>query len=542
MGTVAAPDAGLRAAWLRNVLFGLVAWAVGLAALRPEWAAALVLLGALVVVPLGLALVDTVDERSLGGRGAWLPWLQLAAALPLLGAFALDAGPPAGLLALPWCGFTALVAILGLRHLLARGVGSPAEVCLHSGLVFLAVGGAWTLLSRWGARPLGFEEPIVLLTGAHFHYAGFALPLLTGLAAGALRHSLSRVAVVGVVAGVPLVAVGITSASAAPMVDWLAASLLSGACVLVALMQLQTAARAGSRAGRWLLVLSGLSLAAGMVLAAVYALGNYRQAGWPTIPDMVRWHATLNALGFALPGLVAWNLERQRTRAEMQVLVTLLGMRPGLEEWEKRPPWPGLEAGPGAGDRRDAYEQEVGVEAPGAPEPDGCHRRAAQAVLAYRIFPPRPVRPLLRREPVEVGDTVGIGYHLLPGIDLFFAARVVARFDEPAGDTWRTGFTYRTLCGHPEYGEETFSVEKDMTTGRVRVVLRSWSRPGTLLARLFPLWVRRVQRRVSRAALENLAGVAGPRAADVDRGGRLFKDESGGSTFEPEEGENDGKR
>jgi len=31
-----------------------------------------------------------------------------------------------------------------------------------------------------------------------------------------------------------------------------------------------------------------------------------------------------------------------------------------------------------------------------------------------------------------------------------------------------TGFTYRTLAGHPEWGEETFGVEKHMTSGASR--------------------------------------------------------------------------
>ena len=46
------------------------------------------------------------------------------------------------------------------------------------------------------------------------------------------------------------------------------------------------------------------------------------------------------------------------------------------------------------------------------------------------------------------------------GVDLFFAARVTDRFEDVANNQWRCGFTYRTLQGHPECGEETFIVEK----------------------------------------------------------------------------------
>jgi uncharacterized protein (UPF0548 family) len=131
-----------------------------------------------------------------------------------------------------------------------------------------------------------------------------------------------------------------------------------------------------------------------------------------------------------------------------------------------------------------------------------------EAILAFRVFPPRTVTPVLRRQPVDVGDTVGICYHSVPGLDLFFAARVVRRFDELVDGTWQAGFTYRTLVGHPELGEETFSVQKDAATGRVVVALRSWSRPGTFLARAMGPLTRRWQVKASHAAADHLAAAA----------------------------------
>jgi len=111
------------------------------------------------------------------------------------------------------------------------------------------------------------------------------------------------------------------------------------------------------------------------------------------------------------------------------------------------------------------------------------------------------VSPVLLRSPIQVGDTVGIQYHFLPGLDLFFAARVLDCFDGPRDGVWRTGFMYRTLVGHPELGDETFSVEKDMAAGTVVAALRSWSRPGTGLTRLAAPFTRYAQIRANRAAL-----------------------------------------
>src|SRR5262245_19471922 len=108
----------------------------------------------------------------------------------------------------------------------------------------------------------------------------------------------------------------------------------------------------------------------------------------------------------------------------MQILLRFPGVRPRLDAWIARPFWPGVEKGPQGMDRSAAYEQVVASEPPGSPLVNGPFRRAAQAVMRYDVFPPTLVTGVLKREPVQVGDTVGICYHFLPGVDLFFAARV----------------------------------------------------------------------------------------------------------------------
>jgi hypothetical protein len=198
----------------------------------------------------------------------------------------------------------------------------------------------------------------------------------------------------------------------------------------------------------------------------------------------------------------------------MQILFRGLGPAARLDDWEQRPFAPGTESGPLAQDHRDHYERIVATEAPGEPAPDGAHRRVAAAIFRYEIFPPQLVSGVLRRTPVQQGDTVGILFHTPLFAELFFAARVIDCFDARVQNPtqspplWKSGFTYRTLAGHPELGEETFSVEKNCETGAVRVSLRSWSRPGTLLARVFSPIVRKLQIHASHAALDHLAAIA----------------------------------
>ena len=181
-----------------------------------------------------------------------------------------------------------------------------------------------------------------------------------------------------------------------------------------------------------------------------------------------------------------------------------------LARWEQSRFSVKVEKGPRPHDKRDNHQRVVGCEEPGLPSAHGSARRLADAILRFDVFPPSLLRRIVRRTPVEVGDTIGLRYHFVPGLDLFFAARVIDRFEDVTNNQWRCGFTYRTLQGHPECGEEAFIVEKDLMTGKVTVALRSWSRPGLWIARLaYPL-VRRWQLRAGRAALDHLENIAHP--------------------------------
>ncbi len=181
---------------------------------------------------------------------------------------------------------------------------------------------------------------------------------------------------------------------------------------------------------------------------------------------------------------------------------------PPLSEWQGRPFSATVVDGPRAADYRDTHERVIATEPPGEPLLDGPHRRVAARILSYDIFPPSVGRSALARSPVEVGDTVGLRYRLWLGHEIFFASRVIELFDEPRGEVWRSGFTYRTLAGHPMLGEETVSVEKNRTSGEVLVALRAWSRPGGPLTKLAKPIARRWQLRAGRAALDHLQSLA----------------------------------
>ena len=279
---------------------------------EPQWAVLLLLLGALVIVPLGLRLVPDLQE---GPAKLWriAVFLQLPAALLLLAAFARPAGTLAAGLALPWLATTGVIALLGLLRAWQRRWQPLEELCLDAGLIYLAVGGGWAILDRLGARPLAFDPVIVLLTAIHFHYAGFALPIVTGLTGRVLRTGAARLAAAGVIAGVPLVAAGITSRqlAAGPWLETLAAWVLSLAGLLAAGLLLRLAIQKnGPPASRALWIVAALSLAFSMVLSLLYGSRAYFYLAWLDIPWMRAFHGTTNALGLGVAGLLGWNLTK----------------------------------------------------------------------------------------------------------------------------------------------------------------------------------------------------------------------------------------
>jgi hypothetical protein len=271
----------------------------------------------LVVTPLALPLAAPPERASrarLAHRATML--IQPFAAALVVVAFYQPAGLAAALLAAAWLPPTGLAALTGLLRLVARGDARADELCIDAGLIYLPVGAVWLLFNRLGFGPLGFGDKLVLLTAVHFHYAGCAAPILAGLlgrqvaSARPAAWPLFRLVAAGVIAGIALVAAGITLARYTPIVEVAAALLF--ATSLLGLAALALGAGLPLMAGRLaqgLLAVSAASLIVTMLFAAGYAVGQFLGVPIVGIPRMVQVHGWLNAIGFALCGLLAWTLE-----------------------------------------------------------------------------------------------------------------------------------------------------------------------------------------------------------------------------------------
>lgn len=307
---------------------GALLWAAATAARGPDaflGLDALFLVLPLVVVPLALGLLR-VEDRSGGTSVLWraAALLQPAAALAVLASFALPAGGVAAALALPWLALAGVLALWGVARFLPRTLGPAEELVADAGLLFLPVGAAWLVASRAGLAPLGFGESVVLLTAVHFHAAAFALPALVSLLGralrptGAARRAYAAVAL-GVVAGPPLLAVGITIS---PALELAAAVILAAGAVgyaALALARLVPRWRA-PLAARALLAASAAALLVSMGAAVLYAVGEATGEPLVALGAMVRVHGAVNAYAVLLPGLLAFALAPPPSR----------GPRPGM--------------------------------------------------------------------------------------------------------------------------------------------------------------------------------------------------------------------
>jgi hypothetical protein len=277
------------------------------------------LLGILVIIPLGLSLVAMPDED---GRHSL--WYRLAIYAQPVGAIAavislfLEQSVIAAVFASCWFVVTALIACFALWRLVRRGPGPVEEFSLDAGLGFLSIGGGWFILSRLGIQPLGFGDTIVLLTAVHFHFAGFAAPILAGLAGRMIgstqpARKLSQVAVFAIILGVPLVAAGITASPILALVG--AVTVSFGLFVLAFAVIGWILPAVDSLPARILLAISSVSSCSAMVLASVYAYSILSKRLIVDIPQMAMTHGIINAFGFALCGLVAWSFVKPMARA-----------------------------------------------------------------------------------------------------------------------------------------------------------------------------------------------------------------------------------
>lgn len=301
----------------RNALLGAIAWLSLMIATRFHeadlgWVDLLFLFAPLVIVPLGLELTSRLEQGLVQPAPERIARLfPLPCALAAAASFFFQRGLVAASLAAVWLVFCTLLALGGASRLHRGALRSLDSVFPVVAFLYLPIGGAWLVAARLGLKPMNFQEPIVLLTAVHFHYAGFAAPLLARCPRIALPRSRMRARdaaflngiVTGVLVGPGMLAAGFVIG---PRVKLAAAIVLALGEVGLALFFLFALGHAGDLGAKLFIAVAAGSVFFSMALAALWAVGEYPLQPFVHLAEMARLHGTANAFGFALCGLLGW--------------------------------------------------------------------------------------------------------------------------------------------------------------------------------------------------------------------------------------------
>lgn len=271
----------------------------------------------LVAAPLALALLSTLLRPGFNGAAQRM---QPVAAAMVLASFFVAKGALAGGLTVGWLLMALTVAVSGVRSVRRGARFSASLVAAH---LFLVVGAVWLLLSRLGVGPRSFSALTVFLAAVHFHFSGFTLQILMAATGRQLQdrssrwRALQRCLAIGAIAGIPLIAAG--NALPSPVLKLVGVALMVISVIGLAVASIAVARALPSPLARGLLIVSAASVGTGMVVAGIYGVGELAGTSWIGIPQMVKAHGLVNALGFTLCGLSAHLQAHQPTRARISV-------------------------------------------------------------------------------------------------------------------------------------------------------------------------------------------------------------------------------
>ncbi|WP_249336657.1 YndJ family protein [Sporosarcina sp. Marseille-Q4063] len=267
-----------------------------------QWPFLLLTVAQLVYVPIALRLVMV--------PGDWLSRYYYFFAIPAYVSVVLlqiTVSNWDGLLAGVYLIFTVTIAFYGLSRFFTRGFTNIEEFAIDCGLMYLALGGGWYFAYIAGIDT-GFTPLITWLTGIHFHYSAFLLPIFVGFLGRLYKTTFYKVICAVIIASPMVVAIGITFSR------WI--ELLSVILYMVGLyglLYLTWKTPFVSRIQKWFIRISFAALGLTIIFSLFYALGNGFGIISVSIDFMLRFHGLLNCVLFAMIGLIGWALSVPKT-------------------------------------------------------------------------------------------------------------------------------------------------------------------------------------------------------------------------------------
>ena len=292
--------------WLKLTLLLFVAIVNKSTPIQPTWAVIMVLFAALILIPIAFQELKRQQTQFLLLSND-LIW-HLPCTFFLAISFILDRSNLAGVLAIPYATWCVDIFIRGLK-LKKQKIYWAVFTCFG----FLGNASLWLVFDRFGIQPLGFSHWVVILTGVHFHFAGFTLlASLTLFLCQNPSNKFIQATILSVIVGVVLTAIGITATQLGfgQIIEtfagvWMAISGIFAGCIFI-----KNSLSVYSPT-KLLWFWGGLSLILGMSLATLYALRSIIPIEILSISFMQAFHGSFNALGFGTLILLGWAVKKK---------------------------------------------------------------------------------------------------------------------------------------------------------------------------------------------------------------------------------------
>ncbi|SEQ65172.1 YndJ-like protein [Virgibacillus subterraneus] len=283
---------------LCNILIVLVIAIIG----PHPWYFMMLTVAQLIYLPLTLHLVMESDN---GYIPRYLPYLAIPAFAAVIFLQITNDTAWDTIFAVIYFLFTLFIAGYGFSRFLHRGFIHLEEFLIDIGLIYIAIGGGW-FVAYEANIDTGFSPMMTWLTGIHFHYSAFLLPVFTGLLGRLYKSALYRLAGIIVIVSPIIVALGITFSTSLELLS-----------VIIYIIGIYGLVYISFKASiNWLNRASYAALGVAIIFSLVYAFGNVTGLYTVTINFMLLFHGVTNSILFAAAGIIGWYAQLPFTRMQ----------------------------------------------------------------------------------------------------------------------------------------------------------------------------------------------------------------------------------
>ncbi|QFG00011.1 hypothetical protein PB01_14905 [Psychrobacillus glaciei] len=194
--------------------------------------------------------------------------------------------------------FTLVIALYGFGRFIRRGFAHLEEFSIDAGMIYLFIGGIWFFASV-AEIDTDFSPILTWLTGIHFHYSAFLLPIFVGFLGRLYKTTAYKIFCTIILISPIVVAISIT------FFPWLeVVSVLLYIIGIYGLIVLTIKTTFASVRQKVFVLISFGSLGVTIIFSLLYATRIFSIG----IDFMLRFHGFFNCILFALCGIIGWSI------------------------------------------------------------------------------------------------------------------------------------------------------------------------------------------------------------------------------------------